>query len=165
MKDTPLEKNRSGQFLHNLLVFGRLLRQLGLDINPGRMIDLVQALDLIEIGRKEDFYNTTRSLLVHKREDIPLFDQAFELFWRKPVEEWGSSIFLPGSNKNRVVLNSSPHLYNQRKKHLKRRLTAKHLNPRRGSSSRPPKPTAIGRCYGKRTLLIYPHRRSKRSRT
>jgi uncharacterized protein with von Willebrand factor type A (vWA) domain len=89
MKDTPLEINGSGQFLHNLLVFGRLLRRLGLDVNPGRMIDLVQALDLIEIGRKEDFYHTTRSLLVHRREDIPLFDQAFELFWRKPVEEWG----------------------------------------------------------------------------
>jgi len=77
-----------GKFLHNFLVFGRLLRQLGMDINPGRMIDLVQALDLIEIGRKGDFYHTIRSLLVHKREDIPLFDQAFELFWRKPVEEW-----------------------------------------------------------------------------
>jgi uncharacterized protein with von Willebrand factor type A (vWA) domain len=89
MKDTPLEKNGSGQFLHNLMVFGRLLRRLGLDVNPGGMIDLVQALDLIEIGRKEDFYHTTRSLLVHKHEDIPLFDQAFELFWRKPVEEWG----------------------------------------------------------------------------
>jgi len=89
MKDTPLEKSASGQFLHNLMVFGRLLRRLGLDVNPGRMIDLVQALDLIEIGRKEDFYHTTRSLLVHNREDIPLFDQAFKLFWRKPVEEWG----------------------------------------------------------------------------
>jgi uncharacterized protein with von Willebrand factor type A (vWA) domain len=71
MKDTPLEKNGSGQFLHNLLVFGCLLRRLGIDVNPGGMIDLVQALDLIEIGRKEDFYHTTRSLLVHKREDIP----------------------------------------------------------------------------------------------
>jgi uncharacterized protein len=89
MKNTSLKENGSGQFLHNLLVFGRLLRRLGLEVNPGGMIDLVQALDLIEIGRKEDFYHTTRSLLVHKHEDIPLFDQAFELFWRKPVEEWG----------------------------------------------------------------------------
>ena len=88
MEEMALKINGSGQFLHNFLVFGRLLRRLGLDINPGRMIDLVQALDLIEIGRKEDFYHTNRSLLVHKREDIPLFDQAFELFWRKPVEEW-----------------------------------------------------------------------------
>lgn len=89
MDDTSLEKNMSGQFLHNFLIFGRLLRGLGLDINPGRMIDLVQALDLIEIGRKEDFYHTTRSLLVHKREDIPLFDQAFELYWHRPADAWG----------------------------------------------------------------------------
>ena len=88
MEEMPLKENGAGQFLHNLLTFGRLLRRLGFDVNPGRMIDLVQALDLIEIGRKEDFYHTNRSLLVHKREDIPLFDQAFELFWRKPVDEW-----------------------------------------------------------------------------
>lgn len=86
IEELPLEKNGAGQFLHNFLIFGRLLRGLGIDVNPGRMIDLVQAFDLIEIGRKEDFYHATRSLLVHKREDIPLFDQAFELFWRKPVE-------------------------------------------------------------------------------
>jgi uncharacterized protein with von Willebrand factor type A (vWA) domain len=45
----------SGQFLHNLLLFGRVLRKLGLDVNPGRMMDLVSALDYIEIGRKQDF--------------------------------------------------------------------------------------------------------------
>ena len=78
----------SGHLLHNLLLFGRLLRGLGLDVNPGRMIDLVQALDYIEVGRKADFYNTTRSLLVHRREDIPLFDEAFEIFWRKPADGW-----------------------------------------------------------------------------
>ena len=88
MDETPLNVNGSGQLLHNFLVFGRLLRRLGLDVHPGRIIDLVQAFDLIEIGRKEDFYHTNRSLLVHRREDIPLFDQAFELFWRKPVEDW-----------------------------------------------------------------------------
>jgi uncharacterized protein with von Willebrand factor type A (vWA) domain len=88
MGERKPENRSSGQFLHNLLLFGRLLRGLGMDVNPGRMIDLVQAFDLIEIGRKEDFYHTTRSLLVHNHEDIPLFDQAFEMFWRKPVEDW-----------------------------------------------------------------------------
>ncbi|HLA98230.1 MAG TPA: VWA domain-containing protein [Anaerolineales bacterium] len=80
--------NESGYFLHNLIIFGRVLRGLGLDVNPGRMIDLVQALDLIDINRREDFYHTARSLLVHRHADIPLFDRAFELFWRKPVERW-----------------------------------------------------------------------------
>jgi|DewCreStandDraft_5_1066085.scaffolds.fasta_scaffold00674_20 uncharacterized protein with von Willebrand factor type A (vWA) domain len=77
-----------GHLLHNLILFGRVLRGLGLDVNPGRMLDLVQALDTIQIGRKEDFYHTLRSLLVHRHEDFPLFDEAFELFWRKPAEGW-----------------------------------------------------------------------------
>ncbi len=75
-------------FLQNLLLFGRLLRGLGLDVNPGRMIDLVQALGLISIGRPDDFYFASRTLLVHDREDLPLFDQAFEMFWRVPVSDW-----------------------------------------------------------------------------
>ena len=79
--------------LHNLLLFGRLLRGLGLDVNPGRMMDLVQALDYIEIGNRRDFYNATCTLLVHDREDLPLFAQAFEMFWRRPVEEWASVVF------------------------------------------------------------------------
>lgn len=74
----------SGNLLQNLVLFGRLLRALGLDVNPGRVIDLVQALAYVQIGRKADFYFTARSLLVHRREDLPLFDHAFELFWRKP---------------------------------------------------------------------------------
>jgi len=76
----------SGQFLHNLLLFGRVLRRLGLDVNPGRMMDLVSGLDHIEIGNKSDFFYAARTLLVHEREDLPLFDEAFELFWRKPAE-------------------------------------------------------------------------------
>ena len=78
----------NGQFLHNLLLFGRVLRRLGLDVNPGRMMDLVSALDRIEIGQKSDFFFAARTLLVHEREDLPLFDEAFALFWRKPSENW-----------------------------------------------------------------------------
>ncbi|HEU0292806.1 MAG TPA: VWA domain-containing protein [Anaerolineales bacterium] len=78
----------SGHLLHNLLLFGRVLRGLGLDVNPGRMMDLVSALDYVEIGNKADFFYAARTLLVHEREDLPLFDEAFELFWRKPAEGW-----------------------------------------------------------------------------
>lgn len=74
--------------LHNLLLFGRLLRGLGLDVNPGRMIDLANALDMIEIGRRQDFYHAARTLLVHNRDDLLLFDDAFRFFWRKPEEGW-----------------------------------------------------------------------------
>jgi uncharacterized protein len=77
----------SGNLLHNMVLFGRLLRALGLDINPGRMIDLVQALQHIEIGQRSDFYYTCRSLLVHHKDDLPLFDEAFNLFWYKMWKE------------------------------------------------------------------------------
>lgn len=77
----------TGHLLHNLLLFGRVLRGLGLDVNPGRVMDLAQAIGYIEIGRRSDFYHAARTLLVHKREDLPLFDEAFELFWRRPGEE------------------------------------------------------------------------------
>jgi uncharacterized protein with von Willebrand factor type A (vWA) domain len=70
--------------LHNLILFGRLLRALGMDVNPGRMIDLVHALEHVNLARKPDFFYTARSLLVHNRDDLPLFEQAFELFWRAP---------------------------------------------------------------------------------
>ena len=52
-------------------------------------MDLVSALEHIEIGQKSDFFYAARTLLVHDREDLPLFDEAFELFWRKPSESWG----------------------------------------------------------------------------
>jgi len=77
-----------GNLLHNLLLFGRLLRGLGLDVNTGRVLDLVEALRHIDLGRPSDFYHASRSLLVHRREDIPLFDEAFRAFWRKPASEW-----------------------------------------------------------------------------
>ena len=73
----------SGHLFHNLILFGRLLRALGIDVNPGRMVDLVRALAFVEVGKKADFYFTARSLLVHEQEQYPLFDEAFARFWRK----------------------------------------------------------------------------------
>ena len=82
------DSNARGHLLRNLLLFGRVLRALGLDVNPGRMIDLAQALQHIDLGHKVDVQSAARSLLVHDKEDIPLFDQAFDMFWRKPAEQW-----------------------------------------------------------------------------
>ena len=85
---SPDDRAPASHLFHNLILFGRLLRGLGLDVNPGRMIDLVQALGLIDIGLREDFYHAVRSFLVHRREDLTLFDEAFEMFWTKPFDEW-----------------------------------------------------------------------------
>ncbi len=63
---------------------------MGLDVDTGRMIDLSQAIEFIPIGSKTDFYYTLRGLLVHRHEDIALFDRAFAAFWRNRRAEWGS---------------------------------------------------------------------------
>jgi uncharacterized protein len=76
--------------LPNLLHFGRLLRSLGLDVQAGRMLDVAGALEHIDIGRRTDFSFTLRSLLVHRQQDLALFDEAFRAFWRRPAGEWSS---------------------------------------------------------------------------
>jgi uncharacterized protein with von Willebrand factor type A (vWA) domain len=68
----------------NLLVFGRLLRALGLDVHMGRMLDVLKALQFVDIGSRAEVYHTCRSLLVHQRQDLDTFDRAFEVFWNRP---------------------------------------------------------------------------------
>ena len=75
-----------GHLLHNLLIFGNVLRHLGLGTHPGRMLDVLRALEYVDIGRRQDFYHTLRVLLVHRRRDLPLFDEAFRTFWRRPPD-------------------------------------------------------------------------------
>jgi uncharacterized protein with von Willebrand factor type A (vWA) domain len=90
-----------GHLLHNLLLFGRVLRGLGLDVNPGRMMDLVQALAVVDIGRRDDVYFAARSLLVHRQEDLALFDQAFVQFWRPPSSSWLTGLWVIGARQRR----------------------------------------------------------------
>ncbi len=75
------------QIQRNLLVFGRLLRSLGLDVHPGRMLDVTDALQHVDIGARDEVYHTCRALLVHRHEDLPTFDKAFDAFWRADVGE------------------------------------------------------------------------------
>ena len=81
--------------LQNLTLFGRLLRGIGLPVSTARMLDLAQALPLIEVFRREEFHAAARALLIHRREDLELFDAAFALFWETPPERW-TRTRLPG---------------------------------------------------------------------
>ena len=65
----------------NLLVFGRLLRRLGIDVHTGRLLDVIEALQHVDLGSRDEVYHTCRALLVYHHEDLPIFDRAFEAFW------------------------------------------------------------------------------------
>ncbi len=73
--------------LPNLLLFGRLLRRLGLDVHAGRMLDAVSVLEDIGLRRRGDVHAALRTLLVHRREDLPVFDEAFSVFWRQRKDQ------------------------------------------------------------------------------
>jgi uncharacterized protein with von Willebrand factor type A (vWA) domain len=68
--------------LRRLLAFGRLLRRLGIDVHVGRLIDVTEALQHIDLGSREEVYHTCRALLVHRHDQLLVFDRAFDLFWR-----------------------------------------------------------------------------------
>src|SRR4029453_18727263 len=85
-------------FLDNLLLFGRVLRAAGLDVHPGRVLDLIEALRHVDVGARDEVYHACRTLLVHRHEEIPIFDRAFTRFWEahrqgvtKPTRERASA--------------------------------------------------------------------------
>ena len=64
--------------------FSRLLRAAGLRIGPDRVVDCVQALQIAGAERRDDWYWTMSAVLLSKEEQRPIFDQAFQIFWRDP---------------------------------------------------------------------------------
>jgi uncharacterized protein with von Willebrand factor type A (vWA) domain len=68
--------------LDNLLTFGRVLRQAGIGTHAARMTDIVEALAHVDLGSRDEVYHTCRALLVHRPDQIALFDVAFDAFWR-----------------------------------------------------------------------------------
>jgi uncharacterized protein with von Willebrand factor type A (vWA) domain len=76
-----VELARGELLLARILDFGRFLWELGLDIGPGRMVEVVESLPLIDIGVRDDFYTFLKVSLVSKREQLVTFDDAFAYFW------------------------------------------------------------------------------------
>ena len=85
-----MASGEAGHLLHNLLLFGRLLRRLGLDVHSGRMLDAIRVLEEIGVSRRADVRSALRTLLVHRREDLPVFDEAFDVFWRQRKDRMSS---------------------------------------------------------------------------
>ncbi|TML90449.1 MAG: VWA domain-containing protein [Actinobacteria bacterium] len=76
----------------HIVTFGRVLREAGLEVGPGRVADAVKGLDAVELARQDDVYWTLRQTLVSRREDIEAFDRAFDAwFLRAPLKRPGAT--------------------------------------------------------------------------
>jgi uncharacterized protein with von Willebrand factor type A (vWA) domain len=62
--------------------FTRLLRYMGMKVSPGHMLDFLSAAEYVGWDRRDDVKAAGRTTLISRHEDIPLYDEAFDAFWR-----------------------------------------------------------------------------------
>ncbi|MDB5798705.1 MAG: hypothetical protein JWP36_2607 [Paucimonas sp.] len=91
---TPIEQTEqtepphtpSGALAGNIVRFVRILRQAGLPVGVDKVLDALRAVQVVGLERRDDFHATLSAVLVSRREQQALFDQAFHLYWRDPAE-------------------------------------------------------------------------------
>jgi uncharacterized protein with von Willebrand factor type A (vWA) domain len=74
--------------VRHVVTFGRVLREAGLEVGPGRIQDALLGLDAVDLTRQDDVYWTLRTTIVSRREELEAFDSAFHAWFlgigRKP---------------------------------------------------------------------------------
>jgi hypothetical protein len=68
----------------NVMHFARILRRIGLPAGTGKVLLALNALELIDLGRREDVFEALHAVFVERRNHSELFRLAFERFWREP---------------------------------------------------------------------------------
>jgi hypothetical protein len=72
--------------VRHVVTFGRVLREVGIEVGPGRVADAMRGLGAVDLTRQEDVYFTLRQTLVSRHDELELFDRAFVAwFLRGPV--------------------------------------------------------------------------------
>lgn len=75
----------AGVFAQNVIHFARYLRAKGLDVTPPVGMDLLTAARLLGLADGRDIRSGFRSLAVVRPDQIPVFDEAFDLFFGRGV--------------------------------------------------------------------------------
>ena len=65
----------------NLVHFARYLRATGLSVVPRTARDLVEASQAVGLADRADLYHAFKSVTVVRHAEIPIFDEAFDLFF------------------------------------------------------------------------------------
>lgn len=84
---SPANQNQrplSGKLSENIMHFARVLREAGIPVGPGAVIDALDAAMSGSLRTRDDFYWTLHAVFVKRRDQRELFDQAFHVFWKKP---------------------------------------------------------------------------------
>src|ERR671936_546508 len=71
----------------NWLHFGRILRGLGFDAGPARMLPFLTSLTAIDMRRSDDLRTVVHAHFARRREELALLDQALLAFLDASREE------------------------------------------------------------------------------
>src|SRR5205085_2898799 len=72
-----------GRLAENIVYFARALRAAGIPVGPGAVLDALSAVEAARVGTREDFYWTLHAVFIKRHEHSLLFQQAFDIFFRK----------------------------------------------------------------------------------
>jgi uncharacterized protein with von Willebrand factor type A (vWA) domain len=98
----PAVVKSDGRLADNIVYFARALRKAGVRVGPASVKDAIEAVLVAGIGTRDDFYWTLHSVLVTRREDHLVFDEAFRLFWKsRELIEKLLAMFSPVAPDNR----------------------------------------------------------------
>src|SRR5512143_1514955 len=77
----PATDPAANHLLANLVHFGRWLRQLGFTVSASQISGLAEALTCLDLARRDDVYCAACSIFVHSRDELEMFERAFDVFW------------------------------------------------------------------------------------
>ena len=80
----PPEGGRGPDLLPRLSAFARLLHDAGLEAGPRRLTNATRALTFIDLKQERDFRSALRTVFVSRKDEIPTFEAAFDIFWAPP---------------------------------------------------------------------------------
>src|SRR5581483_10792229 len=74
----------TGRLAENIVHFVRLLRAAGIPVGPERSLASLEAVCAVGIANRDDFRAALAAVLISRQEHRPIFDEAFDVFWRNP---------------------------------------------------------------------------------
>lgn len=80
---TLRSRARHADLQRHVIAFGRELRQRELLSTSSEIVDALRAMETVDLADRRDVYLGMRTVFLSRPEDIPVFDEVFNNFWRR----------------------------------------------------------------------------------
>jgi uncharacterized protein with von Willebrand factor type A (vWA) domain len=85
-----------GHLAENVVRFAHVLRAAGIPVGSERVIEAVRVLPAVGLDARADWHHALASLFLTRRDQQPIFDEAFAIFFRDPaLEDRMRALLLP----------------------------------------------------------------------